>query len=469
MSEQYWSGTPDKSPDQDAYEAAEAGTEEVSGTYRDAVHGVLALPKNIRQMGHPGQSHVVYIEDYVYTYLHMFLKEKYKDDTLRVAVLAGAISQLEDQTCVFVSGAISCEFSALHMETQETLTELVQKHFDNAIPLGWYIGCDGQDSHIQSVVKHYYAQMDAVVPGYVIYEDDVTGDMNFFCWEQNAMHPMGGYYIYYEKNPQMQEFLIAEKRALRADKETGMAMSVGGEIPVRQNDDFQKSMSEQIAKHYAREELSRLAEKKERITGRKPQKVVYAACAAALIIAAATGVSQIGNYQSLKNFQETVSRMAGNSQQTAKDPGKDTKDASMDTVDVQSQNTDAGAGKNAGSEAGGQVNDATENNESETSDVTSVEGQNAGALTQNNGTDISRDSSETASGAEQGGTISENGQSSVWTDGNGAKYYIVQKGDSLMSISRKLYQSIDQVREIKALNNMLDTDVIYEGQQLRVP
>lgn len=38
-----------------------------------------------------------------------------------------------------------------------------------------------------------------------------------------------------------------------------------------------------------------------------------------------------------------------------------------------------------------------------------------------------------------------------------------------MSISRKLYQSIDQVREIKALNNMLDTDVIYEGQQLRVP
>ena len=65
MSEQYWSGTPDKSPDQDAYEAAEAGTEEVSGTYRAAVHGVLALPKNIRQMGHPGQSHVVYIEDYV--------------------------------------------------------------------------------------------------------------------------------------------------------------------------------------------------------------------------------------------------------------------------------------------------------------------------------------------------------------------------------------------------------------------
>ena len=180
-------------------------------------------------------------------------------------------------------------------------------------------------------------------------------------------------------------------------------------------------------------------------------------------------MSQIGNYQSLKNFQETVSRMAGNSEQTAKDPGKDTKDASMDTVDVQSQNTDAGAGKNTGSEAGGQVKDAAANNGSETSDVTSAEGQNAGALTQDNGADIFRDSSETASGAEQGGTISENGQSSVWTDGNGAKYYIVQKGDSLMSISRKLYQSIDQVREIKALNNMLDTDVIYEGQQLRVP
>ena len=470
MSEQYQNGTPDERTDLNTYGETDMGTKEDTGkAYQDIGSEAFTLPKNIRQIGQPGEQNVVYIEDYVYTYLHLFLKEKCKGDTLRAAVLAGKVHMQGDKTCAFISSAMFCEFSALHMETQEDLLTVLQEHFTGVVPLGWYIGCDGQDSHIQSVVKHYYAQMDAVVPGYLIYEDDSTGNMDLFCWEQNAMHPMGGYYIYYEKNPQMQEFLIAEKRALRGDVGIENTMSDTGELPVRQMGDAQKSMSEQIAKHYAREEMVRFAEKKDRPSGKKPQRVVYAACAAALIIAAATGVSQIGNYQSLKNFQETVSRMAGTSEQTAEDPGKDTKDASMDTVDVQSQNTDVGAGKNAGSEAGGQVKDAVENNGSETSDATSVEGQNAGASTQNNGTDMSQHSSETASGAEQGGTISENDPSSVWTDGNGAKYYIVQKGDSLMSISRKLYQSIDRVHEIKALNNMLDTDVIYEGQQLRVP
>ena len=102
----------------------------------------------------------------------------------------------------------------------------------------------------------------------------------------------------------MQEFLISEKRELRDTAENGRNIPGNGEIPLIQSDEEQKTILEQTVKRHAGEELARLTDKRERSVGKKPQRIVYAACAAALIVAAATGVSQIGNYQSLKNFQE---------------------------------------------------------------------------------------------------------------------------------------------------------------------
>ena len=48
-------------------------------------------------------------------------------------------------------------------------------------------------------------------------------------------------------------------------------------------------------------------------------------------------------------------------------------------------------------------------------------------------------------------------------------YYIVRKGDSLLSISRKLYQTDAMVDEICAANGIQNLDVIYEGQKLKLP
>ena len=425
----------------------------------------FSLPKNIRQIGRPGEYHIVYIEDYVYTYLHLFLREKCKGDTLRAAVLAGTICQQDGKIYTFISGAMFCEFSALHMETQEDLLVSLQRHFTDVIPLGWYIGCDGQDSHIQSVVKHYYAQIDAAVPGYLIYEDDSTGEADLFCWEQNAMHRMGGYYIYYEKNPQMQEFLIAEKRALRAEPGVPRMTSDTGEIPVRQNDNLQKNMSEQITKHYAGEEISRLTDKKEkdRPLIKKPQRAVYAACAAVLIVAAATGVSQIGNYQSLKNFQEAVSRLTGSDAQAKKEHASQEQntDTAADSEKRQTENTDA---ETAVQQTPAQ--NKTEDGGDGMDGAVSAESKDASQNIQN---DVAASGTEIDANAAAVQAASENVQNQIATDADGTRYYVVQKGDSLMSISRKLYQRTDRVNEIRNMNNMSDTDLIYEGQRLIVP
>jgi len=47
--------------------------------------------------------------------------------------------------------------------------------------------------------------------------------------------------------------------------------------------------------------------------------------------------------------------------------------------------------------------------------------------------------------------------------------YIVQKGDTLMSICRKIYGDGLKYKEIMGLNNIDDPDKIYIGQEIKLP
>ena len=49
------------------------------------------------------------------------------------------------------------------------------------------------------------------------------------------------------------------------------------------------------------------------------------------------------------------------------------------------------------------------------------------------------------------------------------QYYIVQKGDTLGSISETVYASIEYIEEIQKANNIDDKDKIFEGQKLIMP
>ena len=48
-------------------------------------------------------------------------------------------------------------------------------------------------------------------------------------------------------------------------------------------------------------------------------------------------------------------------------------------------------------------------------------------------------------------------------------YYIVKKGDTLVTIAGRLYGSDDYIEEIQNLNQIENRDMIYEGQKLRIP
>lgn len=425
----------------------------------------VTLPKNIRQIGQPGEKHNVYIEDYVYTYLHMFLKEKYRDDTLKAAVLLGEVQKQEGRSFAFINGAIACEFSWLHEGNQQEIRRLVADHFQEMNILGWYVGCNGQDSHIQSIVKHHYARQDFETAKYFIYEDELEGELEVYGWEQNALHKMNGYYIYYEKNPQMQEFLIQEKNAKSQ------------ESPLTSED----TVTSKYVAPPRRETFPQQETGTKNSQRTKPQKVVYAACAAVLIVVAATGVSQIGNYQNLKNFQETMSQFTSpkdnddylsddSAEEEKVKSGEEAQDESNENVDnVQDpvkETTPEG-------ESDGE-NTTTQNSEKENTDTQNTDTQDINSTQDTNGVNPASQNTGAQNTGGQADTQETAAQNPASQDTEAqttkqANYYTVKKGDSLMSISRQVYQSTNMVNAIKAANNIDNMDVIYEGQRLLLP
>lgn len=57
----------------------------------------FVLPKNIRQMGKLGETYKIYVEDFVYTYVHRTLREEQKNPDFVAAVPWADIFQEQDR------------------------------------------------------------------------------------------------------------------------------------------------------------------------------------------------------------------------------------------------------------------------------------------------------------------------------------------------------------------------------------
>lgn len=382
----------------------------------------VVLPKNIRQMGTPGEKQKVYVEDYVHTYLHTFLKEKYKDDTLRAALLLGEFVKQDGTTYAFIKGAFSCDFSQLHENISAELSLAVATHFPDWEVMGWYVSALGEERYIQSEIKHSYAGEGEAVPRYLIFEDLLERETDVFAWEQGDLHKLTGYYIYYERNPQMQEFLIKEKGGRPQEEPAFRPEKPAVTTPVEVKPEVKKTARKEVKKDT----------QKERTRERKPQRIVYAACAAVLVLLAAMGVSQIGNYQNLQQLQEVISdRFLPVEEQT---PAEEETPAEEQTPKEEQVSTE----------------EQTPEEESVPSEESKAEGE-------------FEPQEETVSAKQ------ESVSPEVAEEETAPQYYTVKKGDSLYSISRTVYENEDMVDEICEVNGLTNIHLIYEGQNLKLP
>lgn len=175
------------------------------------------LPKNIRQVAEKEDCVRVYVEDYVYTFIHKL------DCTqgARTGILLGKRMVAEEKRCWFVQGAVEldAEYEGTDMDFQgkiwDKTQEVIQKYFTEFSVCGWFICAAEEKFPDKEQLKKTHQQIFAG-ENCLMYWKEGAED-SFWMEEDSDMFHLRGYYVYYEKNQEMQDYMLNRKEEASED------------------------------------------------------------------------------------------------------------------------------------------------------------------------------------------------------------------------------------------------------------
>ena len=392
-----------------------------------------SLPKNVRQIGECVNKCKIYIEDYVVTYLNKMARPD--QVYARGAILFGDIYETEEGPAVFINGAI--EAGNLELDMDEVvfdeniwreLIEKGEKYFPGQEVAGWFLSRMGFSVEMNQKIinthrKNFFGDYKVL---YMI--DSLEKEDAMYLFENQTMIRQKGYYIYYEKNSAMQDYMLEAEGA-------------GKQISEEERGKSELRRDRKIVNNYRR--MSRYRKESKKLDVRI--KAVRAACAALIFVMGIYIAGKLGNrfvnvgfddyaiatFQAAKNvflpektkgpkeetkYSENLSGIEGNlSAEDRKEP---------ETVGIEEKQEVSQQETLPENQFGPQRKEDAENTEDELK--------------------------ETASYRKP-------------------LYYVVQKGDTLAGISRKMYSTDKYTYEIAKANELPDENHIYEGQKILIP
>ncbi len=178
----------------------------------DASKEKRSMPKNIRQVGSPRGRHKIYIEDYVYTYIQNMPQ---KSDPC-AAIFLGTAQVDRDIRCTFISGAVECSSAVFQWDSiklDDSFWDYIYKakkqYFPDLEIVGWFLGRAGQPMELPAAVESAHRKYFAGRDKLLMLMDPLEEEEIFFVHEQGCLQKREGYYIYYEKNIPMQEYMVS--------------------------------------------------------------------------------------------------------------------------------------------------------------------------------------------------------------------------------------------------------------------
>ena len=183
----------------------------------------LSIPRNIRQVGQVREDYKIYIEDYVYTFLVRLSRaeEDAQKQKGRTAVLTGETKWCAGVFYLFIKGAIvtedeeaTTEYVDFGEKIWKKVYEEQSRFFENQEIVGWFftqpqLPLKTTELFTKVHLKHFGGEKVLMLMEPLEKEDA------FFYYENNSMVRVDGYYIYYEKNPGMQEYMFENNTILQ--------------------------------------------------------------------------------------------------------------------------------------------------------------------------------------------------------------------------------------------------------------
>ena len=176
-------------------------------------NNTVQLPNNIRQVGTPGEKIKIYIEDYVMTYLNQMTGEK--PALQKAALLLGEKVKKESTDIYFISAAVAVvpmewkeDRFKLSSDEWTALYDKINHYFKNRHILGWFLSRLGQaaaaDGEIEKIHSDNFKDK-----GPIFYTaDPLDREDAFYLYENGHLFRQHGYYIYYDRNEAMQNYMI---------------------------------------------------------------------------------------------------------------------------------------------------------------------------------------------------------------------------------------------------------------------
>lgn len=390
------------------------------------------FPRNFRQIGTPeGEKHI-FIEDYVYTYLHpAFLGMNER----RVCILVGRIEQYGKNTNIYVNGAFElpeiayCGTAPVFQEKIRTeICTLIKRYFDGSTLLGWFYDEKGTapclTPELERILKNFFGGNNRLL----LLSDSLEKEETLYIYEEGAVHKKEGYYIYYERNQAMQEYMIVSR------KDTPQEVK-----PEEVRDEALKNYRELV-----------LNRPKKNFQLPAFHSLVYGSGLLVVIAIIVVGISMFNNYEKMKKLETAVSVMEQKNDSSGTDTVPDTEIQTKLVIE----------------DLAGQV-EPTEKENAENLQVAdnTAAPDNMAAPDSTAAQDSTAAPDNTSDQAASASTQPQSEAEIILQQG----YYIVQPGDSMISISKKIYQDASHVADLCAANGIENVDNIKVGEKLILP
>lgn len=402
------------------------------------------IPKNVRQIGNVSDSPKIYVEDYVDTFFAQLCEKV--GETPVGAFLVGDIQKTDDEEYVYIYGAIqmhdlklSGNDYVIDDDTWKKAYEDCKQYFEDGEMLGWFVAHSGvplsPEHNTVKLHRKSFPKKNTVL----IMKDPVEKDEVYYVQKFNDLMEIGGHYTYYEKNPCMQNYMISSR------KKNGV------------------SPSETVEDRAAKDFRSLVRTREEQLHHKKSNRLMYAASACLVLIVIIMGVTTLNNFDKMKSVQTALNKLTDTSSSDTQ--SVEAKETNGNVTAVTGEAAGKQIGQAEGQQANGEEGQASDNN---ASDTENIEGQAAEVQNPDaENVDAQSAESDNADGTDTDSSSKSPGTNSSTNGSDGV--YIVEQGDTLAIISKKMYGDISHVDAICKMNGLTNGNLIYVGQKLVLP
>lgn len=404
---------------------------------------MFRMPKNIRQIGQPDDMKKIYIEDYVMTYARQLAMKDYSN--YQVTVLLGQFIKIDGVKSIFISGAV--EVKDARIESTQTFSnevwtdiyEDVKEYFKDVEIVGWYISKAGMPLEITENILKMHIDNFAGQDKTLLMYDCVEKEESFYVYHDNNLLKQKGYYIYYEKNEAMQDYMVDHKHNSSIDEGY-----------------------EDIAMREIRQVLNTKKEKFDEREQKSLVSILYVASTLLAIVVLIIGATMLNSYEQMKNIEQALGVITEKVMQQDKEPAQvkqpitNVEEPKITEIETMSGNIE-------------KIKEGFDEIEEEVKPKRAVPEENIVSQEKV----VSQEDNEKIK-AEQKVETKEvvapaKKKKEVAKQVTRPKYYTIKEGDSLITISKKYYNSVDYVDDILKANKIEDQDMILIGQKIVLP